>query len=186
MLTPYFTRMIKSRFRLVVFPAMLLVAAGCATAPNNGNTSTSATASPSVQRITSETVVKVAAQPVQIDAGSSSDAAVRITIQPGYHVNANPPTFSYLKATTLELPTSEGVSLGSVSYPKALQKKFAFAEKELAVYEGETELKAALKIDKTAPRGERSIPAQLRIQACDDQVCYPPGTIAFSIPVNIK
>jgi Disulphide bond corrector protein DsbC len=173
--------------RLVVVCLFLLfVNAACSRVPDNNNASTSPAASPAVQRITSESVVKAGAQPVQISAGGSGEAAVRVTIQPGYHVNANPPTFSYLKATTLEVPAAEGVSLGAVTYPKALQKTFAFADKPLAVYEGDTVVKAQLKIDKSVKTGERSIPAQLRIQACDDQVCYPPGTIAFAIPVNVK
>jgi hypothetical protein len=66
-----------------------------------------------------------------------------------------------------------------------LDKKFPFAEKPLAVYEGETEVKALLKTEKTASVGQRSIPATLRIQACDNQVCYPPGTLQLAIPVSI-
>ncbi len=173
--------------KLVLFClALLLANAACSRAPVGNNAGTSAVASPTAQRVTSESVVKVAAQPVQIAAGESGEATVRITIQTGYHVNANPPTFSYLKATTLVVPPAEGVSLGTVTYPKALQKKFPFAEKELAIYEGDADVKALLKIEKTAPKGERSVPAEMRIQACDDQVCYAPGTIAFAIPVNIK
>jgi DsbC/DsbD-like thiol-disulfide interchange protein len=173
--------------KLIVFCLpLLLINGACSTAPQSSNTATPPSASPTAQRVTSESVVKVSAQPVQVTAGESGETAVRITIQPGYHVNANPPTFPYLKATTLVVPPAEGISLGTITYPKALQKKFAFAEKELAVYEGEAEVKAQLKVDKATPRGERSVPAEMRIQACDDQVCYAPGTIAFAIPVTIK
>ena len=139
------------------------------------------------QRITSESVVKAAARPVQIPAGGSAEAVVQVTIQSGYHVNANPPTFSYLKATELEIPAAEGVAVAFITYPNALEKQFAFSpDKPLAVYEGEIELKATLKADKAAKTGERSLPAHLRIQACDDQVCYPPGTLKLTIPVNVK
>ena len=113
-------------------------------------------------------------------------ATVRMTIQGGYHVNANPPTFPYLKATALEISPSEGISVAFVTYPNGLNKKFAFAEQPLAVYEGDTDLKATLKADKAAKKGERSIPARLRIQACDDQVCYPPGMLELAIPLNVK
>jgi DsbC/DsbD-like thiol-disulfide interchange protein len=109
-----------------------------------------------------------------------------MTIQSGYHVNANPPTFPYLKPTALEISPSDGVSVAFVTYPKAVEKKFAFAEGPLAVYEGNTDVKATLKADKAAKKGERSVPALLRIQACDDQVCYPPGTIELAIPVNVN
>ena len=141
---------------------------------------------PAAQGITSESVVKVEAQPVEIPAGGLAEAVVRVAIHSGYHINANPPTYPYLKATALEVSAADGVSLGFVKYPKGLSKKFAFAEKSLAVYEGEIELKAALKADKSAKPGQRSISARLRIQACDEQVCYPPGTLELAIPVNIN
>lgn len=129
--------------------------------------------------------MKVATQPVKIPAGGSVEAIVQVTIQSGYHINANPPTYSYLKATELEIAPADGVAV-SVTYPKPLERTFVFAEKPLAVYEGETELKAILKADKSAKQGERSISARLRIQACDDQVCYPPGTKDLAIPVTIR
>lgn len=138
------------------------------------------------KRITSENVVKVAAQPAEVVAGSSDEAIVRVTIDPGYHVNANPPTYPYLIATTLEIAPAEGVSANSVAYPSAVSRQFPFAEKALAVYEGEAVIKPTLTAAKSASKGERSISAILRIQACDDQVCYPPGTIDLQIPVTIK
>ncbi|HSS20646.1 MAG TPA: protein-disulfide reductase DsbD domain-containing protein [Pyrinomonadaceae bacterium] len=136
--------------------------------------------------VTSESVVKVNAQPVEISAGGSADATVQLTIQAGYHVNANPPTFPYLRPTTLAVPPADGIKVGFITYPKPLNKTFPFAEKPLAIYEGETEVKVNLKSDKTAQLGQRSIPATLSIQACDDQVCYAPGKLELSIPINIK
>lgn len=142
--------------------------------------------SPSPRRITSESVVQVSVPPVTIAAGESTNAVVRLVIQSGYHVNANPPTFSYLKATELDIPASEGISASAVFYPKPHSRKFAFADKLLAVYEGETEIKATIKADNAAGKGEHSIAARLRVQACDDQVCYPPGQIELRIPVTVK
>lgn len=167
---------------------LLFIAAACSKPVQNSAVEPAAapTASPSVQRITSESVVKVEAQPVEIPAGGTAEANVRVTIQSGYHVNANPPTYSYLKATELEVSPGDGVSVASISYPKAVAKKFPFADKPLAVYEGVTNLKATLKADKSTRAGQRSISARLRIQACDDQVCYPPGTLDLAIPVSIK
>ena len=111
---------------------------------------------------------------------------MRLTIQSGYHINANPPTYPYLIATELQIAPSEGVFAGVVTYPPPISRKFPFAEKPLAVYEGETEVKATLKADKSAKQGPQSLAAKLRIQACDEQVCYPPGTLDLRIPVTIK
>jgi DsbC/DsbD-like thiol-disulfide interchange protein len=178
------------RFRCLDFICLttLLFATACSQpAPNaDANSATAPAASPSAERVTSESVVSVAAQPVEISAGGSAVAVVRVTIKNGYHTNANPPTFPYLKATELEIKAADGVSGGPITYPPAEIKKFPFAEKPLAVYEGDAEVKATLKADKSAKPGQRSIPAQLRIQACDDQVCYAPGTLELAIPVNIK
>lgn len=167
---------------------ILVTLAGCSKSTNKAANEPTASPSDAVEtkHIASVDVVKAAAQPVDVQAGSSAGAKVHLTIQNGYHINANPPTYSYLKATALEILPTEGVSAGPVTYPKALERKFPFAEKPLAVYEGETELKATLKADKAAKTGQRSISARLRIQACDDQVCYPPGTLDLAIPVNIK
>jgi DsbC/DsbD-like thiol-disulfide interchange protein len=166
----------------------LLFMAACSKPAQNSTSDSSApaTASPPAQRITSGSVVKVTAQRVDIPAGGSGEAIVNITVQSGYHINANPPTYPYLKATELEISPAEDISVAFVTYPKALNKKFPFAEKPLAVYEGETGLKATLKADKAAKPGQRSISARLRIQACDDQVCYAPGTLQLDLPVNIK
>lgn len=138
------------------------------------------------KRITSANVVKAEPQRAEIAAGSTGEVVVRLTIDSGYHVNANPPTYPYLKATELEIPSSEGVSLTSVKYPPALNRKFPFAEEPIAIYEGETELRASLKADNSAKKGERSMPAKLHIQACDDQVCYPPGAVDLQLPLTIK
>jgi DsbC/DsbD-like thiol-disulfide interchange protein len=131
-------------------------------------------------------VVKAAPQPVGIVAGGSAQSTIRLTIQSGYHINANPPTYSYLKATELDIPSSEGVSVAFISYPDPITRQLAFADKPIAVYEGETPLKVMLKADKAAKKGERSLSGKLRVQACDDQVCYPPGALDVSIPVTIK
>ena len=167
---------------------LVLVAAACSKPASNpaAETSNSPASSPTAQKITSEGVVKAAAERIEIAAGGSGEATVHLTIQNGYHVNANPPTYPYLKATALDISPGDGVTVAFVTYPKAIEKKFVFAEKPLAVYEGTTELKATLKVDKAVRKGERSVPARLRIQACDDQVCYPPGTIELAIPVNIN
>ena len=163
------------------FLSLMMACSGPAPAP-----APSAAPTSTAQRITSESVVKATGLPLTMAAGESGEATVRVTVQTGYHINANPPTYPYLKATTLEIAPADGVVPGAISYPKPLDKKFPFAEKSLAVYEGETDLKANLKTDKMARAGERSIPATLSIQACDDQVCYPPGKLKVALPVNIK
>ncbi len=137
-------------------------------------------------KITSESVVSATANAVEIPAGGSAEAVVLVTVQNGYHINANPPTYHYLKATELELAGTDGLSVGFIRYPDPLTKTFDFAEKPLAVYEGETSLRVFLNASKSAKQGKLSLSGKLRIQACDEQVCYPPGSKEIVIPVLIK
>jgi thiol:disulfide interchange protein DsbD len=156
----------------------------CAKAPPNNPAETNANEPPSINSVD---VVKASPQEVTIAAGESGEVVVRLQITGGYHVNANPPTFSYLKATQLEITPADGIAVEFITYPDALTKKFSFSpEKPLAVYEGETTLKARLKADKASKPGTHNLSAKLRVQACDDKVCYAPGAIDLVVPVNIK
>ena len=158
---------------------------GCSRpANNNGATATSANAEP--KRVTSVGVVNASPQSATIEHGGSANAKVSITIQNGYHVNANPATFPYLKATVLDVSPAEGVSAGAVKYPQGREKKFVFADKPLSVYEGTVALEVPLKGESNAQPGARSLSAHLHVQACDEQVCYPPGTIDLTIPLEVK
>ena len=180
------SQLILIRLSLLISLCCLTALAACSKSANKSQVEPSASPSNEAKNIASADVIRSAVQPTEIKAGGSGDAIVHLTIQSGYHINANPPTYSYLKPTELEIPPSQGISVGFIYYPAPLQRKFEFAEKPLAVYEGAIELKARLKADKATKKGEQSIPAKLRVQACDEQVCYPPGTIELEIPLNVK
>ena len=131
-------------------------------------------------------VVKATPQETTIASGESGVALVRLQIKTGYHVNANPPSQSYLKPTEIELKPAEGISVEFITYPDPLVKSFAFSETPLKVYEGNTLVKAKLKAAPSAETGKHNLSAKMRVQACDDQVCYAPGTIDLTIPVAVK
>jgi thioredoxin:protein disulfide reductase len=158
----------------------------CCSRSDNPSNSTKPPDTANLPRITSVGVVKAEPQPVEIGAGTSAEAKVRLNIQDGYHVNANPPTYSYLKATELQFPAKDGISVKYVVYPDPIKRKLEFEKEPLAVYEGETILTVALKADPSTTKGDQHLSGKLRIQACDDQVCYPPGEMDITIPVKVK
>jgi DsbC/DsbD-like thiol-disulfide interchange protein len=136
--------------------------------------------------VSSASVVRVNASGVEVAAGGTASASVNLTITNGYHVNANPPSESYLIPTELTVEPGEGLTAGQPVYPQSVTKKFAFADKPLAVYEGEAAIKLPLKVESTASKGAHTLNAKLRVQACDDKACYKPSTIETSIPVTVK
>ena len=153
---------------------------GCAKAPGS---STNDKEPPSINSVD---VVKAQPQEVTLAPGESGETLVLIQITNGYHVNANPPSQPYLKPTELELKPTDGISLESVTYPDPLVRTFGFSDKPLKVYEGNTQLKVRLKADKKVTPGKHNLSAKLRVQACDEKVCYAPGALDVVLPVNIK
>jgi hypothetical protein len=136
--------------------------------------------------VTSTGVVKATPLAAGVTRGESTESIIQLKIDNGYHVNANPASFPYLIATEVEITPVPGLSVDFVTYPNGLIKKFTFAEQPLAVYEGETDVKVRLSAAKSAQPGEHNLSAKLRVQACDDQVCYAPGTMDLTIPVTVK
>ncbi len=142
---------------------------------------------PAVSRkVSSADVVKASASDIEIAAGGSSEAIVHIAISPGYHINANPPTFPYLIATAVEAGPSKGITSGKPLYPTPVTKKFSFAEKPLAVYESDAAIKLPLQATVDAAKGARVIALMLRVQACDDSTCYAPAAINSDLHVTVK
>ena len=174
------------RRKLVLGFVLIALSISCAkqSPPTNAPV---AAASPSVsQTRNSVDVVKVNTSTTEIKRNQTADASLQLVIEKGYHVNANPPTFPYLKATEVELQQTPSISVSFIVYPDALTKKFEFADKPLAVYEGTTTIKVKLKADKSAQPGTQNLSGKLRVQACDEQVCYAPGTLDVSLPLDIK
>ncbi len=140
-------------------------------------------------------VVKVTSSAVTISQDAPADAVVTLSIVPGFHINANPATFPYLIATEVSHTVDPDESLPVMEkpiYPVPVSKKFAFADKPLAVYEGEVSVKLPLHLPdpkRTYGKirsGPLSFPITIRVQACDDEQCFPPAIIKTTIAVTVK
>src|SRR5689334_1652272 len=99
---------------------------------------------------------------------------VTATIEPGWHVNAHQPRDQFLIPTTLDVTPPAGIGVGTVEYPKPVERKLAFSDDPLLLYEGTIELRAPL-----TGSGSGRFEARLRYQACDDTRCLPPATLAL-------
>lgn len=131
-------------------------------------------------------IVRVDASSLEIAAGGQAEAIVRLMIADGYHISANPATLSYQIATQLNVEPGEGISVGTPVYPPSVTKKFAFEPQPFAVYEGEALIKVPLSAEAGASVGAHTLRARVRVQACDDQACYPPRNINASLPITVK
>jgi len=169
-------------------PCLVLIVALCACKRSgpNGKSAAVAGASPTRMVSLSSDVVRISSSPVQVPGNGSADAVLNLSISPGFHVNANPATFSYLIPTQLTTGKAEGIAVGPPVYPAAEKKKFQFAEQPLAVYQGEIPIRLNLRAETNAAAGLRSLPVNVRVQACDEEQCFPPATINTTVSVTVK
>jgi DsbC/DsbD-like thiol-disulfide interchange protein len=170
---------------LVVLAAALLAACSGGQPTTNTSSPTVAGASPA-QVSSSADVVKASSTDTSVSAGPPVNATINLAIKSGFHVNANPPTFSYLIPTEVTVANVEGITIGKPVYPTAVKKKFQFADQPLAVYEGDARVTLPISVAGSAAKGPRTLPITVRVQACDEQQCFPPATLKTTLQIEVK
>jgi uncharacterized protein len=101
---------------------------------------------------------------------------VTLTIDPGYHVNANPASTDYLIPTTVKVPSVENAK---GTYPPAQSFKPKFSSDEISVYDGQASIKIELPSGSLA-EAQRS-PMSIDAQACNSEICLAPATISVQL-----
>jgi hypothetical protein len=106
-------------------------------------------------------------------AGDSSRFAVRLAIDDGWHVNANPASMPFLVPTQVEL---RGGSAAEIHYPEGRAFRPAFVPEAIRVYEGTVEIELVM-----APGSASPSRVALRFQACDERMCLPPARTELAL-----
>ncbi|MFW6204189.1 MAG: protein-disulfide reductase DsbD domain-containing protein, partial [Actinomycetota bacterium] len=117
--------------------------------------------------------------------GSPARLAARVSVEPGWHLNSNTPSFEWLIPTELELDLPDGWPEATVRYPDHELKTFAFEDEPLAVYDGEVVILADLFIPETVAQDQVRLEGVLSFQACDDRQCLPPTEVRDTLDVAI-
>ena len=118
--------------------------------------------------------------------GRTVRAAIVMEIPSGYHVNANRPLGKYAIPTTLKIEAPKGVTVGPVSYPRAIVRKLKATNNEsLAVYEGRAILRFNVTVPANYQGGEVVLKARLRFQSCNDEVCFPPKNEDMDMGIGV-
>jgi len=113
--------------------------------------------------------------------GSSAQVAILLTIEEGWHINAHTPTYDYLIGTSVELQTIEGVIIADIRYPEGTLQQFGFADDLLRVYDETVPIFLTLKLSDKIKPGTHTLPATVKIQACNDQVCLAPSSLSVDV-----
>ena len=113
-------------------------------------------------------------------AGARLQATLRVRLPTDVHVQSDKPNDPSLIATALTVTSPPGVTVNRIVYPSASNLAQAGRDKPLAVFGPEFVIQVQLTVDADAAPGEITVPAQLRYQACDERMCFPPSRASTS------
>lgn len=117
--------------------------------------------------------------------GKPVRVAIVIDVPSGYHINSNRPLESYLIATSVKVEPENGLRAGVVTYPRPVMRTFKFSNKQLSVYEGQARLKFSISIPANYSEGSAKIKARVRLQSCNDEVCFPPKNYDLNLGIDV-
>lgn len=117
--------------------------------------------------------------------GRPARVSLVIDIPGGYHINSNRPLETYLIATSVKVEPEDGLRAGPVSYPRPALRIFKFSKKQLSVYEGQVRLKFNVTVPANHADGSAKLKARVRLQSCNDEVCFPPKNYDVKLKIDV-
>jgi uncharacterized protein YyaL (SSP411 family) len=123
-----------------------------------------------------ETADHVRAAAVSKNTANDDEIEVTLSIDDGYHINANPPSLDYLIPTSLAF---DALKPSAIDYPKPVRFRPAFAPDGLDVYEGAARLVA--RFPKGSLANRTAICGTVTAQACNKEICLPPSKLPVSL-----
>ena len=117
-------------------------------------------------------------------AGERVRVALKVSLPEGLHTQSNKPRDPLLIPTELVIEAPAGIAAEEIVWPPSTDFAQAGQEKPLAVFEHEFAIGVELSTATTAS-GDVDVPAKLRYQACDANLCYPPQTAPIVWRIHI-
>ena len=139
------------------------------------------------ERVVSGMAILAPGSPPTVLSGHEFDIIISLTIQPGWHLSANPTGVPEMKPTSLAIgPGSEKfASFVKVAYPPGEAAVLApLGDLKVMVYEKKVSIPARLKIPEDVQAGKFVLKLQLSYQACNDRLCQAPDQLSILLPVT--
>ncbi len=110
---------------------------------------------------------------------SSTSFTVKLDIDDGYHVNANPASHDYLIPTSLSFEATAPVR---IAYPDSTMFKPAFSDTAIAVYSENPVIEATFPA--SSLEDLETLQGKVTVQACNDELCLLPSDLPVSISLS--
>ncbi len=117
--------------------------------------------------------------------GGSTRGTVVLSLPSELHVNSNRPSGETLIPTKVSV-TAAGAKVSGVIYPRGKNRRFAFSEDTLNVYEGSTAFGFNLTVPASFKGNAVKVRAVVRYQACTNEVCYPPKSKEITLTAKVQ
>ncbi len=179
----------RSTESLILAASMYLDKTGSGTA-----TATSATAA-TTQRKPAQPDARSRQGPVYVEAfasrltvrpGQLLEVALRLMIDPGWHINSRRPLQQYLVPTTVRLQPHPSARLAELAYPDGERISLSFSPEPLSVYQGQLWLRVPVAIAGDAKAGAIKLVLEVLAQPCNDKSCLAPHTHSLPITVEVN
>jgi thiol:disulfide interchange protein DsbD len=132
-------------------------------------------------RVTPDPFVSAAA----VGPGGTFHVAVHLSIESGWHVQANPPSDEMFIATALTLEPTDGLVPGTVRYPEGAKLEAPALGGTLQVFNDGAIFGAEVRVAADASPGKHVLHGSVIYQACDERTCLFPKTVALEFPIRI-
>jgi hypothetical protein len=118
--------------------------------------------------------------------GTPARATVYLSLPGGQHANSNRPGNEYQIPTVVRASAARGVKIGRVAYPRGRNRKFAFSDTPINVYEGRVPFTFTVTVPATYSGKTVRVNVSVRYQACTEEVCYAPKTKSVTLAANVQ
>ena len=119
-----------------------------------------------------------------VHAGARVRLALKVSLPEGLHTQSNKPRDPTVIPTVLTIDAPGGVSVDEIVFPPSTVFKVAGLD-PLDVFEQHFAIGAQVTLAPAVPAGDIVVPATLRYQACDANLCYSPTTAKFEWTLRV-
>lgn len=116
--------------------------------------------------------------------GQQAVLAVVLDIKEHYHAQSHVPSDENFIETEVKIESNSALKVGAPLYPPGKDYSTPALGK-LNVYEGRTILYVPIEVARDVQPSDLAIKGSVTFQVCDDEQCFSPETIEFTVPTKI-
>ncbi|WP_417379560.1 DUF255 domain-containing protein [Gimesia sp.] len=115
----------------------------------------------------------------KLPAGKTCRVAIVLSIEEGWHINANPAKPDFMVPTTFTVKSNQQVKLSQIKYPAGHTFTVEGFDEPLLVYEKQAVIRGTLTIPAAAAGKPEQLELNVKYQACNDKTCIRPTTVSL-------